>query len=52
MMEDPELDPQTLADTMEAVEGELEIKAENYAKVMKNLEADVAGIKAEIRQTF
>ena len=48
MMEDPELDPQTLADTMEAVEGELEIKAENYAKVMKNLEADVAGIKAEI----
>lgn len=48
MMEDPELDPQTLADTMEAVEGELEIKAENYAKVMKNLEADVSGIKAEI----
>lgn len=48
MMEDPELDPQTLADTMEAVEGELEVKAENYAKVMKNLEADVAGIKAEI----
>lgn len=48
MMEDPELDPQTLADTMEAVEGELEIKAENYAKVMKNLEADVVGIKAEI----
>lgn len=50
MMEDPELDPQTLADTMEAVEGELEIKAENYAKVMKNLEADVAGIKAEIER--
>ena len=48
MMEDPELDPQTLADTMEGVEGELEIKAENYAKVMKNLEADVAGIKGEI----
>ena len=48
MMEDPELDPQTLADTMEAVEGELEVKAENYAKVMKNLEADVNAIKAEI----
>lgn len=48
MMEDPELDPQTLADTMEAVEGELEVKAENYAKVIRNLEADVAGIKAEI----
>jgi hypothetical protein len=48
MMEDPEMDPQILADTMEGIEGELEVKAESYAKVMKNLEADVAGIKAEI----
>ena len=47
MMEDPELDPEFLADTMEAVEGALEIKAENYAKVMKNLEGDVAALKAE-----
>jgi hypothetical protein len=48
MMEDPEIDPQTLSDTMEGIEGELEVKAESYAKVMKNLEADVVGIKAEI----
>lgn len=48
MMEDPEMDPQTLSDTMEGIEGELEVKAESYAKVMKNLEADVVGIKAEI----
>ena len=48
MMEDPELDPQTLADTMEAVEGELEIKAENYAKVIRNLEGDIAAIKVEL----
>jgi len=48
MMGDPELDPQTLADTLEAIEGELEVKAENYAKVMKNLEGDIAAIKAEI----
>ena len=48
MMEDPELNPQTLADTMEGIEGELEVKAESYAKVMKNLEADVSAIKAEI----
>lgn len=48
MMEDPELDPQTLYDTFEAVDGELEIKAENYAKVMKNLEGDIVAIKAEI----
>lgn len=48
MMEDPEMDPQLLADTMEGIEGELEVKAESYAKVMKNLESDVVGIKAEI----
>jgi len=47
MMEDPELDPQTLADTMEGIEGELEVKAENYAKMMRSLDSDVAGLKAE-----
>lgn len=47
MMENPDLDPQTLADTMEGVEGELEMKAESYAKIMKNLEGDVAALKAE-----
>ena len=50
MMEDPELDPQTLADTMEAVEGELEMKAEAYAKVMKNIESDAEGLENEIRR--
>ena len=50
MMEDPELDPQTLADTMEGIEGEFELKAENYAKVMKNLEGDILAIKAEIER--
>lgn len=50
MMEDPELDPQTLADTMEGIEGEFELKAENYAKVMKNLEGDILAINAEIER--
>ena len=50
MMEDPELDPQTLADTMEAVDGELEVKAENYAKVMKNLDGDIEALDNEIRR--
>ena len=50
MMEDSELDPQTLADTMEGIEGELEDKADNYARVMKNMEADLNGIKAEIER--
>lgn len=48
MMEDPELDPQTLADTLEAIDGELEMKAENYAKVIRNLEGDLIAIKAEV----
>lgn len=47
MAEDPELDPEVIADTFEGIEGELEIKAENYAKVMKNLEGDIAALKAE-----
>ena len=47
MMEDPELDPQVLADTMEAIDGELEVKAENYGKVLRNLEGDIVALKAE-----
>ena len=47
MAEDPDLDPEVIADTFEGIEGELEIKAENYAKVMKNLEGDIAALKAE-----
>ena len=42
--EDPEADPQAIADTMDALEGEIEVKAEGYAKVMKQIEADAAGI--------
>ena len=45
---DPETDPEALADTMEAIDGEIEVKADGYAKVMRNLEADASAIKAEI----
>ena len=48
MAEDPEMDPQVFEDTLEAVGGELECKAESYAKVMRQLESDAAGLKAEI----
>lgn len=47
MLED-DVDPVALADTLEAVQGEYEIKLESYCKVIKNLEADVVGIKAEV----
>ena len=47
MASDPEIDPQAIADTLEGIGGEIEIKAENTAKVMKELEAEAAKIKAE-----
>ncbi len=47
MMEDPEMDPQTLADTMEGIEGELEVKAENCGKVLRNLEGNIEALKSE-----
>ena len=50
MMEDPDLDPQALADTMEGIEGELEVKADGYAKVIRNMEADIEAIKSEVNR--
>lgn len=40
-----DLDPQTLADTLESMSGELEVKAQNVAFVARNLEALAAQIK-------
>ena len=40
-------DPQVLADTMEGIEGEFEIKADNYARVKASLEGTVEAIKTE-----
>jgi len=48
MAEDPDIDPNAIADTMEAIEGELEDKAEGYAMVMRQLTADADAIQTEI----
>ena len=48
MAEDPDTDPEVLADTMEALEGEIEDKADGYAIVMKELEASEQKIKTEV----
>lgn len=47
MFEDPEVDQKVIDDTLEAVEGEIEVKAENYAKVIRNMEASIIAIKDE-----
>lgn len=50
MAEDPETDPQAFADTLEGLEYEIEVKAENYAKVIKQLDSDAAGLDSEIKR--
>lgn len=47
LAEDPDTDPQILKDTMEAIEGEIEEKADGYAMVMKELEAQELALKME-----
>lgn len=43
----PDIDPQAITDTLEAINAEIEIKAENTAKVMRELEEMAAALKAE-----
>lgn len=45
-MADLDLDEQTIADTLEGLSGELEVKATNVAMFMRNLEASADAIKA------
>ena len=47
MAEDPDIDEQALIDTMEGIEGEIEIKADGYARVMKQLEATSTNLEYE-----
>ena len=47
MAESDELDRQLLTDTLEGLEGEIEIKADGYAKVIRELEGRVELIKSE-----
>lgn len=47
MATNPDIEPQAIMDTLEAIEGEIEIKAENTAIIMKELEAEAAKIKVE-----
>ena len=48
MFYDEEVDEQTILDTLEAIEGEFEEKADNYAKLIKTIKYDAEVVKAEI----
>lgn len=42
-----ELDPEVMQDTLDSIEGAIENKAENIAKLIRNLESDVTAYKEE-----
>ena len=50
MAEDPDIDEQAFMDTLDGIGGAIEIKAENYAKIMRQLEADAAACDAESKR--
>ena len=47
LIEEGELDHEMLLNTLECLDYEIEEKAEGYAKIIKNLTAEVNGLKAE-----
>ena len=42
-----DLDPEVMQDTLDSIEDAIENKAENIAKLVRNLESDVAAYKEE-----
>lgn len=48
MLMDPDVDDQVVLDTCEAIEADMETKADNYAYIFKIIDADVAAIDAEV----
>ena len=47
MAYDPEVDEQTLSDTMEALMGEIEEKADGYARIIVGMKADIEALRDE-----
>jgi chaperonin cofactor prefoldin len=50
MIDDTELDEDVILDTLEAIDGEIEVKADNYAKVIRNMDVEIEGINSEIER--
>ena len=52
LAEDPDVDDEVLSDTMNALEGEIEVKADGYAKIIKALEVQTEGLKEEEQRLY
>lgn len=50
MLSDPDVDEQTIYDTLEAIDGEIEEKADGYARVISEMEARLAGVVGQIKR--
>ena len=48
MLESDEFDPEAVKDTLDGVTGEFNDKLENYCKIIKNFEGEIAARKIEI----
>ena len=47
MANNPDIPPEAIADTLEGIGGEIELKAENSAIIIKELEAEMVKLKTE-----
>mgnify|MGYP002521873232 CR=1 FL=1 len=47
MIEDPEVDQQTVLDTLDSIEGAIEVKADGYASVLRGIKFEREGLNAK-----
>lgn len=50
MAEDPDIEEDVFMDTLEGIEGEIEVKADGYAKVIRQLEYDAEACAVEAKR--
>ena len=50
MAQNPDIDEQAIKDTLEAIQGDIEEKADGYAKVIKELDGETDKLTAEIKR--